>query len=163
MKKTARRQAVERGAPERKKVVMHKAMKQMQLRGLREAALPLFALCLNLLLSHAHGAECCWNGGTLPCTFNGCEFSKDASGILDRTGSCPTQDGDGGMLLLENKGKTFPTFGTYPRNRVACGAVLGTREREGGLDDEGCHEWMEEKVTGLSEHVHYVRAAVTFG
>ena len=63
-------------------------MKQMQQTGLPEAALTLFGLCLSLLLSNAHGAECTEHG-ILPCSFGGCEFFKDANGVLDRTGSCP--------------------------------------------------------------------------
>jgi hypothetical protein len=102
--------AGERAAPERKQVVMQKAaMKRMQHRGLAEAAhsrrgqtaaLALSALCVSLLLSNAHGAECS-QSGSLPCSFGGCEFSKDASGMLGRTGSCPTKTGE---LWLNNKG-----------------------------------------------------------
>jgi hypothetical protein len=98
---TARKQAGERGAPEWKQVVMQKAaMKRMQHRGMAEAAhsrrgktaaLALSALCVSLLLSNTHGAECSHG---LPCSFGGCEFSKDVSGYLDRTGSCPTKTGD---------------------------------------------------------------------
>jgi hypothetical protein len=80
---------------ERKQVVMQKVMKRLQHRGLA-----LFALCVSSLLSTAHGAECHWDG-SLPCSFGGCEFSKDAIGILDRTGSCPSQ---GGSLWLSTKG-----------------------------------------------------------
>jgi hypothetical protein len=65
----------------------------MQERGLPGAALTLFALCLSLLLSNARGAQCTY-GGSLPCSFGGCEFSKDANGVLDRTGSCPTKTGN---------------------------------------------------------------------
>ena len=107
---TARKQAGERAAPERKQVVMQKAaMKRMQHRGLAEAAhtrrsqtaaLALSALCVSSLLSNAHGAECS-ESGSLPCSFGGCEFSKDASGMLGRTGSCPTKTG---YLWLNNKG-----------------------------------------------------------
>ena len=45
-------------------------------------------------------AECEYLG-SLPCSFGGCEFSKDLSGMLDRTGSCPTKTG---TLRLDNKG-----------------------------------------------------------
>jgi hypothetical protein len=93
-------QAVERAVPDRKQVVMQKAVKRMQERGLPGAALTLFALCLSLLLSNARGAECTY-GGSLPCSFGGCEFSKDANGVLDRTGSCPTQTG---VLYLDRRG-----------------------------------------------------------
>ena len=79
---------------ERKQVVMQKVMKRLQHRGLA-----LFALCVSSLLSDAHGAECHWDG-SLPCSFGGCEFSKDASGMLGRTGSCPTKTG---YLWLTNK------------------------------------------------------------
>ena len=99
-RETARTQAVERAVPERKQVVMQKAVKRMQERGLPGAALTLFALCLSLLLSNARGAECT-DGGSLPCSFGGCEFSKDANGVLDRTGSCPTQTG---RLWLNGRG-----------------------------------------------------------
>ncbi len=78
---------------------MQKAVKRMQERGLPGAALKLFALCLSLLLSNARGAEC--SGNILPCSFGGCEFSKDANGVLDRTGSCPTQTGS---LYLPSRG-----------------------------------------------------------
>ena len=90
-------------------MVIQKAMKRMQHRGLAEAAytrrsqtaaLALCALCVSLLLSNAHGAECT-REESLPCSFGGCEFSQDASGVLDRTGSCPTKTGD---LLLGSKG-----------------------------------------------------------
>ena len=102
--------AGERAVPERKQVVMQKAaMKRMQHRGLAEAAhtrrsqtaaLALSALCVSSVLSNAHGAECS-ESGSLPCSFGGCEFSKDASGMLGRTGSCPTKTG---YLWLNNKG-----------------------------------------------------------
>jgi hypothetical protein len=122
---TARKQAVERGAAERKEVVMQKAaMKQMQHRGLAEAAhtrrgktaaLALSALCVSLLLSNAHGAECS-QSGSLPCSFGGCEFSKDASGMLDRTGSCPTKTGS---LWLNSNGIKGLREGVF-RNMGAC-------------------------------------------
>ncbi len=39
--------------------------------------------------------------GGMPCTFGNCTFFTDASGVLDRSGSCPGQTGD---LYLGNKG-----------------------------------------------------------
>jgi len=118
----------------RKQVVMQKAMKRKQLRGLAEAAhtrrsqtaaLTIFALCICSVLSNAHGGglavvrqrdesgnndrvryhhldgivdPCSWGNPSLSswtCSFGQyegkyCEFSKDASGVLDRTGDCPT-------------------------------------------------------------------------
>ena len=112
---TPQKQTVERGAPERKQVVMQMAMKRMQLRGLPEAALTLFALCLSLLLSNAHGAECT-QFGSLPCSFGGCEFSKDVSCLLDRMGSCPSQ---GGILWLSYKGIKGMREGVFS-NMGAC-------------------------------------------
>jgi hypothetical protein len=109
-------QAVERAVPDRKQVVMQKAVKRMQERGLPGAALTLFALCLSLLLSNARGAECT-SGGSLPCSFGGCEFSKDANGVLDRTGSCPTQTG---TLYLDNRGIKGLREGVFS-NMGACG------------------------------------------
>ncbi len=52
----------------------------------------LFVSLLSLFLT-AHGAECS-SEGSLPCTFGPCSFSTDASGVLDRTGSCPDQQGN---------------------------------------------------------------------
>ena len=95
---------MERAAPERKQVVMQKAVKRMQERGLPGAALTLFALCLSLLLSNTRGAQCTRYDGSLPCSFGGCEFSKDANGVLDRTGSCPAQTG---WLWLEASSATW--------------------------------------------------------
>jgi hypothetical protein len=109
-------QAVERAVPDRKQVVMQKAVKRMQERGLPGAALTLFALCLSLLLSNARGAECT-SGGSLPCSFGGCEFSKDANGVLDRTGSCPTQTG---WLYLDRRGIKGLREGVFS-NMGACG------------------------------------------
>ena len=66
----------------------------------------LCALCASLMLGNAYGVVCGWGGSsntgvvTLPCTFGGCEFSKDASGFLVRTGACPTQTG---ILYLNNE------------------------------------------------------------
>jgi hypothetical protein len=99
-RETARKQAVERAAPERKQVVMQKAVKRMQTRRLPGVALTLFALCLSLLLRNAHGVSCD-EYGVIPCSFAGCEFSKDESGVLDRTGSCPSE---AGRLNLASKG-----------------------------------------------------------
>ena len=115
-RETARAQAVERAVPERKQVVMQKAVKRMQERGLPGAALTLFALCLSLLLSNARGAECT-QYGSLPCSFGGCEFSKDANGVLDRTGSCPTQTG---WLYLDRRGIKGLREGVFS-NMGACG------------------------------------------
>jgi len=118
-RETARKQAVERAAPERKQVVMQKAVKRMQTRRLPGVALTLFALCLSLLRRNAQSAEC-HRFGRLPCEYGGCQFSKDASGVLDRTGSCPTQ---GGGLYLNNqdiKGLREDVFS----NMGACGLVL---------------------------------------
>ena len=65
----------------------------------------LCALCASLMLGNAYGVVCGGGGfygvATLPCTFGGCEFSKDASGFLVRTGACPTQTG---ALYLNNRG-----------------------------------------------------------
>jgi hypothetical protein len=89
---------------------MQRATKRMRHRGLAEAAnarrgqtaaLALSALCVSSVLSNAHGAECSFNNMSLPCSFGGCEFSQDASGVLDRTGSCPTQ---GNALWLYGMG-----------------------------------------------------------
>jgi hypothetical protein len=115
---------VERGAPERKQVVMQKAMTLMQQRGLPGAAHTLFALCLSLLLSHAHGAECT-SGGSLPCSFGGCEFSKDASGMLDRTGSCPS---GGGWLYLNKMGIKGLREGVFDNMGALEGLNLDTNE-----------------------------------
>ena len=99
-------------------------MKRMQLRGLSEAAHPrrgqtaalaLSALCVSLLLSNAHGAECS-QSGSLPCSFGGCEFSKDASGMLGRTGSCPTKTGELWLGRKDIKGLREGVFG----NMGAC-------------------------------------------
>ena len=116
--------AGERAAPERKQVVMQKAaMKRMQHRGLAEAAhtrksqtaaLALSALCVSSVLSNAHGAECGVYG--LPCSFGGCEFSKDASGMLGRTGSCPTKTGELWLGRKDIKGLREGVFG----NMGAC-------------------------------------------
>ena len=120
----------------RKQVVMQKAMKRKQLRGLAEAAhtrrsqtaaLTIFALCICSVLSNAHGGGLAvvrqrdesgnndrvrYHGGSVhpcssppslsswTCSFEDssegkyCEFSKDASGVLDRTGDCPTDWND---------------------------------------------------------------------
>jgi hypothetical protein len=112
-------QAVERAVPDRKQVVMQKAVKRMQERGLPGAALTLFALCLSLLLSNARGAECTY-GGSLPCSFGGCEFSKDANGVLDRTGSCPTQTG---WLYLDRRGIKGLREGVFS-NMGACETLV---------------------------------------
>ena len=50
------------------------------------------------MLGNAYGifSECDYYG-TLPCSFGGCLFSKNASGFLVRTGACPTQTG--GLFL----------------------------------------------------------------
>jgi hypothetical protein len=95
---------------------MQKAVKRMQERGLPGAAFTLFALCLSLLLSNARGAQCT-QGGSLPCSFGGCEFSKDANGVLDRTGSCPTQTGS---LYLPSRGIKGLREGVFS-NMGACG------------------------------------------
>jgi hypothetical protein len=58
----------------------------------------------------------CSQYGSLPCSFGGCEFSKTASGVLDRTGSCPTQ---GGILNLNNKSLTGLRDGVFS-NMGAC-------------------------------------------
>ena len=96
----------------------------MQLRGLSEAANPrrgqtaalaLSALCVNLLLSNAHGAACVIDD-LLPCSFGDCEFFKDASGILNRTGSCLTKNG---ALWLAFKGITGLRAGVFS-NMDAC-------------------------------------------
>jgi hypothetical protein len=101
------------------------AMKRMKHRGLAEAAhtrrgqtaaLALSALCMSLLLSNAHGAECEDPYGSLPCSFGGCEFSKDASGMLDRTGSCPTKTGKLYLVYKGIKGLREGVFG----NMGAC-------------------------------------------
>ena len=54
------------------------------------------------MLGNAYGAVCqgLGSGSTLPFSFGGCEFSKDASGFLVRTGACPTQTG---ALYLNNR------------------------------------------------------------
>ncbi len=82
------------------------------------AALTIFALCICSVLSNAHGGglavvrqrdesgnndrivdPCSWGNHpslfSWTCSFGQyegkyCEFSKDASGVLDRTGDCPT-------------------------------------------------------------------------
>jgi hypothetical protein len=63
------------------------------------------ALCVSSVLSNAHCSnvvpKCTQFDYSLPCTYGGCEFSKDASGVLDRTGSCPTMTGE---LWLGSKG-----------------------------------------------------------
>ena len=84
-------------------------------RRVQTAALALSALCVSIMLSNAHGAECI-NAVSLPCSFGDCEFSKDASGVLDRTGSCPTQ---GGTLYLFNKDIKGLREGVF-RNMGAC-------------------------------------------
>ena len=115
---------MERGAPERKQVVIHKAVKRMQHRGLAQAAhtrrghtaaLAISALCVSALLSNAHGAEC-GEVGSLPCSFGDCTFSKDASGYLDRTGSCPTKTG---TLWISHKGIKGLREGVFS-NMTAC-------------------------------------------
>jgi hypothetical protein len=66
----------------------------------------LCALCASLMLGNAYGVVCSrgdtvGSDSTLPCSFGGCKFSKDASGFLVRTGACPTQTG---ALYLNNRG-----------------------------------------------------------
>ena len=46
-------------------------------------------------------SRCAIRDSTMPCTYGGCTFSKDGSGILDKTGSCASETGD---LRLDNKG-----------------------------------------------------------
>jgi hypothetical protein len=96
-----------------------------QLRGLPEparrgqtAALVLFALCVSFLISNAQGAECdsSGSGSILPCSYGGCIFSKDASGFLERTGSCPTMTG---ALYLKEQGTTGLRDGVFS-NMGAC-------------------------------------------
>ncbi len=83
------------------------------------AALALFVLSLSSVLCSTYGAECSqW--GVLPCTYGGCTFSKDTSGVLDRTGSCPTQ---GGQLWLDNKGITAMRDGIFD-NMGACAELV---------------------------------------
>jgi hypothetical protein len=79
---------------------MQKAVKRMQERGLPGAALTLFALCLSLLLSNARGA--------------------DANGVLDRTGSCPTQTG---WLYLDRRGIKGLREGVFS-NMGACETLV---------------------------------------
>jgi len=42
-------------------------------------------------------------GRVLPCSYGGCDFSKDENGILDRTGACPNATGifESTLLVLE--------------------------------------------------------------
>ena len=70
------------------------------------AALPSSALLLLLLLLAANQlalarAATCSSSSGLPCSWCGCDFSKDASGTLTSTGSCPTCSD---TLYLDNKG-----------------------------------------------------------
>ena len=54
----------------------------------------------------AHGIECTYSDGSLPCSFGAsgtgslCEFSLDANDLVQRTGSCPQQ---GGTLYLNSR------------------------------------------------------------
>jgi hypothetical protein len=96
-----------------------------QLKGLPEAArrgqtapLALFALCVSFLPSNAQGVECAGSGSgsILPCSFGDCVFSKDASGFLERTGSCPTKTG---TLWISHKGIKGLREGVFS-NMTAC-------------------------------------------
>ncbi len=100
---------------------MQKAMKRMQLRGLPEAALTLFALCASLLLGSTHGAECEGVGSrSLPCTFGDCEFDMAAGDILYRKGSCPTKTG---ILFLDNR--LAPELPMCPDTAARCSCSCG--------------------------------------
>jgi hypothetical protein len=118
---TKKRGLSRRGRKARKREKRQKG----QLRGLPEparrgqtAALALFALCVSFLLSNAQGAECdsSGSGSILPCSYGGCIFSKDASGFLERTGSCPTMTG---ALYLKEQGTTGLRDGVFS-NMGAC-------------------------------------------
>ena len=65
------------------------------------SGVPLVVVVLLLCSFQAvDGARCSYDSG-LPCTYGGCTFSKDGSGILDKTGSCASETGD---LYLDKKG-----------------------------------------------------------
>jgi hypothetical protein len=81
----------------------------------RSAEPALLIVSLLSLFLTAHGAECSWESG-LPCTFGPCSFFTDASGVLDRTGSCPVWPGD---LYLSNKGIKALKDGVF-NNMGAC-------------------------------------------
>ena len=84
----------------------------------------LFALCMISVLCSAHGAASRCHGqldilsddDAMPCSFGGCEFFTDAIGILDRTGSCPTETG---KLFLNWKGIKGLKEGVF-NNMGAC-------------------------------------------
>ena len=90
----------------------------------REPVLLIVSL-ISLFLT-AHGAEC-GPGSGLPCTFGPCTFFTDASGVLDRTGSCPDQGAGargqgptpGLNLLLSGKGIKALKDGVF-NNMAAC-------------------------------------------
>ena len=89
-----------------------------KLRRQRPAALELFALCIISVLRSTHGAECArW--GKFPCTFGGCTFSKN-SGVLIRTGSCPTQSG---RLWMDTMGITALSDGVF-HDMGACTDII---------------------------------------
>ena len=103
-----------------------------------EPALLIVSL-LSLFLT-AHGAECnpnviwaanpgmtwgeAWSKAfheVMPCTFGNCIFFTDASGVLDRTGSCPGQTGD---LYLSNKGINALKDGVFNNTGAWTGIYL---------------------------------------
>jgi hypothetical protein len=51
------------------------------------------------------------NGGNLPCTWGGCEFRKDADGVLARSGTCSARSTVG--LNLDHRGITGLSAGVF--------------------------------------------------